>query len=198
MVVLLAHELGHYFAFRAYGLPVKLPAFIPLLGAFTAGVAPEDLEQDAYIALAGPLTGLGLASVCYAIALQTNDRFWFACADVSAFLNLFNMIPMPPFDGGRVIGALWPPLWFVGFGLFVIFSIVFHLPLFFVALIGILGLPSMIASWKGKIDPRAARMTFPARLRVSVWYLVTLTGLFFVMSQAHAMGTPAARGGLAW
>ena len=64
MLVLLAHELGHYFAFRAYGLPVRLPAFVPLLGAFTAGAPPENLEHDAYIALAGPLdrhrTGGGL------------------------------------------------------------------------------------------------------------------------------------------
>ena len=119
MLVLLAHELGHYFAFRAYGLPVRLPAFVPLLGAFTAGAAPEDLEQDAYIALAGPLVGLGLAAVCYAIGETTHDRFWYACADLSAFLNLFNMIPMPPFDGGRIIGALWPPLWIVGFAVFV-------------------------------------------------------------------------------
>ena len=66
MLLLLAHELGHYFAFRAYGLPARLPAFVPLLGAFTAGAAPQDLEQDAYIALAGPLTGLGLAAVCFA------------------------------------------------------------------------------------------------------------------------------------
>jgi Zn-dependent protease len=194
MLVLLAHELGHYFAFRAYGLPARLPQFIPLLGAFTAGAPPEDLEHDAYIALAGPLTGLGLAAVCYTIAVQTNDRFWFACADVSAFLNLFNMIPMPPFDGGRIIAALWPPLWFLGFGLFVAFAFYFHLPLIFVAIIGILGVPSMIASWRGRVDPRAELMTFGARLRVSGWYLATLLGLFYVMAQSHAVGSPGAAG----
>ena len=128
MLLLLAHELGHYFAFRAYGLPVRLPAFVPLLGAFTAGAAPEDLEQDAYIALAGPLTGLGLAAACYAIGDVTHDRFWFACADLSAFLNLFNMLPVPPFDGGRIIAAVWPPLWIAGFILFIGFAIVLAHP----------------------------------------------------------------------
>jgi Zn-dependent protease len=107
MMLLLAHELGHYFAFRAYGLPARLPAFVPLLGAFTAGAVPDDPEEEAYIALAGPLTGLGLAAACYGIGVATQDRFWFACADLSAFLNLFNMIPAPPFDGGRIVGALW-------------------------------------------------------------------------------------------
>src|SRR6202042_3989868 len=84
MLLLLAHELGHYFAFRAYGLPVRLPAFVPLLGAFTAGAAPDDLEQDAYIALAGPLVGLGLAAVCYAVGEATHDRFRHACRAFSA------------------------------------------------------------------------------------------------------------------
>jgi Zn-dependent protease len=191
MLLLLAHELGHYFAFRAYGLPARLPAFVPLLGAFTAGAPPDNLEHDAYIALAGPLTGLGLAAACYAIGVALNDRFWYACADLSAFLNLFNMIPMPPFDGGRIIGALWPPLWFVGFAAFIAFAAVFHVPILFVAIIGLLGLPAMIAAWRGDVDPRAARMTFQARLRVSVWYLATVLGLFFVVAQAHGLVMPA-------
>ncbi len=195
MLLLLAHELGHYFAFRAYGLPARLPAFVPLLGAFTAGAAPEDLEQDAYIALAGPLTGLGLAAACYAIGDVTQDRFWFACADLSAFLNLFNMLPVPPFDGGRIIGAVWPPLWIAGFVLFIGFAILWHIPLLFIVIIGLLGLPSILAAWRGHVDPRAANMTFGARARVSVWYLATVLGLLVVMSQSHAIATPGSASG---
>ncbi len=198
MLILLAHELGHYFAFRAYGLPARLPAFVPLLGAFTAGAPPEDLEEDAYIALAGPLVGLGLAAVCYVVGTTTQDRFWYACADLSAFLNLFNMIPTPPFDGGRIIGALWPPLWIAGFALFVAFAILLHVPILFVAIIGLLGLPSMIAVWRGHADPRSLRMTFGARLRVSCWYLATVLGLFFVMAQSHVVATPQAASTPAW
>lgn len=107
MGVLLAHELGHYFAFRAYGLPVRLPAFVPLLGAFTAGSTPDNAEHSAYIALAGPATGFALAAVCWAIGIATMDRFWLACADIGAFLNLFNLIPVTPFDGGRIGAAVW-------------------------------------------------------------------------------------------
>jgi Zn-dependent protease len=187
MFVLLAHELGHYFAFRAYGLPVRLPAFVPLLGAFTAGAPPDDLEHDANIAIAGPLTGLGLSAVCYAVGDATNDRFWLACADVSAFLNLFNMIPVPPFDGGRIVAAIWPPLWIAGFLLFVAFAAYFHVPIFFIAIIGILGLPSILAAWRGQVDPRAAAMTLNAKLRVSAWYLATVLGLLWVMSRAHVI-----------
>ncbi|MBV8117382.1 MAG: hypothetical protein JOY69_06320 [Candidatus Eremiobacteraeota bacterium] len=198
MLVLLAHELGHYFAFRAYGLDVRLPSFIPLLGAFTAGAPPENLEHDANIALAGPLTGMGLAGACLAVGIALHDRFWYACADVSAFLNLFNMIPMPPFDGGRIIGALWPPLWIGGFALFVLFAVYFHVPILFVAIIGLLGLPAMLAAWRGHIDPRAATMTFGARLRVSAWYLATLLGLFMVLARAHAVAAPSPASVPAW
>ncbi len=104
VLLILAHELGHYAAFRAYGLPVRLPVFIPFLGAFTAGAVPQDPEHAAYIALAGPFVGLGLAGACYAIGVSGNS-FWLACASVGAFLNLFNMIPISPFDGGRVIAS---------------------------------------------------------------------------------------------
>ncbi|HEV3090120.1 MAG TPA: site-2 protease family protein [Candidatus Cybelea sp.] len=194
MLLLLAHELGHYFAFRAYGLPARLPAFVPLLGAFTVGAPPDDLEHDAYIALAGPLTGFGLAAACYVIGDATQERFWYACADLSAFLNLFNMIPVPPFDGGRIINAVWPPLWIVGFAIFIGLSIFWHIPLLFIAIIGILGLPAVFAAWRGHVDPRAARMTFAAKARVSVWYLATLFGLLIVMSQSHAIAAPGSAG----
>ena len=194
LLLVFAHEMGHYAAFRAYGLPVKLPVFLPFM-AFTSGALPDDLEQDAYIALAGPLTGLALAATCYGVGMTLHDPFWYACADLSAFLNLFNMIPSPPFDGGRVIGAIWPPLWIFGFVLFIGTSFVLHVPIFFVLIIGLVGLPSMIAALRGRVDPRAASMTTMARLRVSAWYLMTLLGLIVVMGQAHAM-TAGLRGAL--
>jgi Zn-dependent protease len=105
VLLILAHELGHYFAFRAYGLPVRLPVFVPFFGAFTAGAVPKDPEHAAYIALAGPLVGFGLAAACYAAGAAFHDRFWLAIASVGAFLNLFNMIPVVPFDGGRVVAS---------------------------------------------------------------------------------------------
>jgi Zn-dependent protease len=185
ILVLLTHELGHYFAFRNYGLEARLPVFIPLLGAFTAGTPPKDLEQDAYIALAGPLTGLVLGIACYAFGTITHDAFWYASAYICAFLNLFNMIPTPPFDGGRVINAIAPVLWIAGFILFIVLAIALHISLIFIVIIGLFGLPSVIAAFRGHVDPRAAAMTNWARARVGAWYLVVLFGLVFLTSYAH-------------
>jgi len=193
VLLLLAHEFGHYFAFRAYGLPVKLPMLIPLMGAVTYGAMPEELEHDAYIALAGPLTGLVLAAGCYAAGMATQERFWFACADVSAILNLFNMIPMLPFDGGRIVGAIWPALWIAGFAVFIGACIFLHVPLLFMVIVGALGIPAMISAWRGNVDPRAARMTSGMRLGVSVWYLGTLFGLVYLSALAHAIASPGGR-----
>jgi Zn-dependent protease len=185
LLLIAAHELGHFFAYRAYGLPVRAPVFVPFFGAYTAGAIAPDLEADAYIALAGPLTGLVLAGICYAVGDATGDRFWLACANIGAFLNLFNMIPVLPFDGGRVIGAIWPPLWIVGALLFVVAAAWLHVPVIFVLLIALLGVPAMISAFRGKVDPRAASMTNAARVRVGLWYLATVVGLIYVVGQAQ-------------
>jgi hypothetical protein len=86
---------------------------------------------------------------------------------------------------------VWPPLWLAGFVFFVAFAVVFHIPMLFIAIVGLLGLPALLAAWRGQVDPRAANMTFEARLRVSAWYLATLLGLFFVLARAHAAAAPA-------
>jgi len=185
LLSLAAHELGHYYAYRTYGLPARLPVFLPFLGAFTAGAIAPELEQDAYIALAGPAVGFVLAGACYAVGLATSERFWLACADISAFLNLFNMIPMLPFDGGRVIGAIWPPLWIAGIVAFLAVAYWIGVPLFLVAIIALLGAPAMWAAFRGRVDPRAAAMTNSARMRVGLWYLAVLIGLTLVLGQAH-------------
>jgi Zn-dependent protease len=186
-----AHELGHYAAYRSYGLAVRAPVFVPFLGAYTAGALAPDLESDAYIALAGPLTGLILAGACYAIGSITSDRFWMACAEIGAFLNLFNMIPVVPFDGGRVIGAIWPPLWIVGAIGFVAAAFWLHVPIFFMILIAILGLPAMISMLRGRVDPRAAHMTTAGRARVGIWYIATVLVLVYIMGQAQNALPPA-------
>jgi Zn-dependent protease len=185
VLVLLAHELGHYYAYRAYGLPVRLPIFVPFMGAFTAGAVAPELEHDAYIALAGPVTGLALAAACLGVGISTEDRFWYACADISAFLNLANMLPVLPFDGGRVIGAVWPPLWIAGILLFVGAAIVWHVPLIFILFFALMGLPAMLPALRGAPDPRSARMSGVARARVGFWYVATSLALLVVLGQAH-------------
>jgi Zn-dependent protease len=130
--------------------------------------------------------------VCYAFGVQTHESLWYVAAYVGAMLNLFNMIPALPFDGGRIAGALSPLLWIAGFILFVGGSLALHIPVFFILLFGLFALPSVIAALRGYVDPRFATMTAVKKLRVGAWYLVTVFGLFYLMSLSH-VAVPASR-----
>jgi Zn-dependent protease len=185
VLMLAAHELGHYFALRGYGLPAKLPMFVPFLGAYTTGGIATNLEHDAYVALAGPLTGLGVSAAALWFGYQTQQPFWYAAAYLGAFLNLFNCVPVQPLDGGRVAGALSPALWIVGVVIIIALALTLHTGFFILLFVLIFGLPSMIAAWKGHVDPRFAAMTTAARTRVALWYLATIGGLGYIFSISH-------------
>ena len=101
--LILVHELGHYIEARRQGLNPQLPVFIPFLGAYVAMKnAPFDPWRNLLGSAAGPFRG-GLASLGLWIAGEANDsRFLIALAYSGFFLNLFNLIPVRPFDGGFI------------------------------------------------------------------------------------------------
>ncbi|HME80668.1 MAG TPA: site-2 protease family protein [Candidatus Eremiobacteraceae bacterium] len=108
VLLILVHEMGHFIAARAYGLPVSLPIFIPFLGAAVSiKNLPRDSKASAVVSLAGPLLGGVGALACFAIGMQTGNPFWLALASTMFFINLFNLIPIVPLDGGWVAHALW-------------------------------------------------------------------------------------------
>jgi Zn-dependent protease len=115
VVLLLIHELGHGFAIRQAGLHAGWPVFIPFLGAVIALKGqPSDRQVEARIAIAGPVAGTVGAMACAALFLLTHGRLWLGLAHVGFFLNLFNLVPMSPLDGGRVAQAFSKRAWLVG------------------------------------------------------------------------------------
>lgn len=115
VVLLFVHELGHYWAAKARGLAVGAPAFIPFVGAWVQlKDLPHDAETDAWIGLAGPLLGTAGALVCYLLARSWGLDWLLAVSYAGLFLNLFNLIPLMPFDGGRITAVLSPRLWLLG------------------------------------------------------------------------------------
>ncbi|HTW85326.1 MAG TPA: site-2 protease family protein [Candidatus Sulfotelmatobacter sp.] len=175
VAMILVHELGHYFTWRNFGVPARLPVFIPGLGAFTAapGGTPA---QNVAAAIAGPIFGIGAATVCWIYGLETGERFWIACAYIGFFLNFFNLIPLPPFDGGAIAGAIDARLWYVGIPLFALFMIFFAhsaFSLIFLVLIGFAAYPRLRALWHGQIDPRASGLTPRQRLWTGIAYFAT-------------------------
>jgi Zn-dependent protease len=107
VLLIFVHEMGHVIAIRAYGLKASVPIFIPFIGAFVAlKEMPPNSKAAAVIALAGPAVGTAGAMACYFIGLRTGSSFWYALASTAFFINLFNLIPIYPLDGGRVLAAL--------------------------------------------------------------------------------------------
>lgn len=115
VLLLFVHELGHLWAARRKGLPVSAPFFIPFVGALILMKRhPKDAATEAYIGIGGPLLGTAGALVCFALGWQTGQEIWFALAYVGFFLNLINLLPIHPLDGGRIVTAVSRWLWLVG------------------------------------------------------------------------------------
>ena len=123
--------MGHVIALRREGIPASAPMFIPFLGAvITAKSLGENALAEARVGLAGPILGsLGAAAVALAGAL-TGSALLQALAYTGFLLNLFNLLPVVPLDGGRAMAAMAPWMWFLGFAALV--------ALFFLAPNGIL------------------------------------------------------------
>ncbi len=101
------HEMGHVAALKKFGIKASAPSFIPGLGAIVRlKQYPANPIEDSRVGLAGPMGGLCAAAAAYAIFLWTGWASFAAIARVGAWINLFNLLPTLPLDGGRGFQAL--------------------------------------------------------------------------------------------
>lgn len=115
-LLLLVHELGHFVLIRAKGLPAALPVFIPFIGAYVAmRRLPPSVRDEAEIALAGPLAGCLSALACLGLYEATTIPLFLRLAYWGYLLNLLNLLPLWPLDGGRITGALSRWFWLLVF-----------------------------------------------------------------------------------
>ncbi len=116
VLLLLLHELGHVIQLRREGVEASAPMFIPFLGAVVAAKSMgDDAAAEARVGLAGPVLGSIATLVPLGIWLATGNEFWQALAYVGFFINLINLLPVLPLDGGRAMAALSPWVWIAGF-----------------------------------------------------------------------------------
>ena len=115
VVLIWIHEMGHVLQLRREGIAASAPMFIPFLGAFVAmKQVPKDVLVEARVGLAGPILGSLGALGAWGVYEVTQEPLFLGLAYVGFFLNLFNLLPMLPLDGGRAVGALSPVFWLVG------------------------------------------------------------------------------------
>jgi Zn-dependent protease len=173
VLLLLVHELGHVLELRRQGIPATAPLFIPFLGAVVGmKQLPKDAWREAQVALAGPILGSLGAVVVWVAAEAIDSELLLAAAFVGFFLNLFNLLPIVPLDGGRAVAAIHPALWAVG--LVALVAVVVVAPNPILLLILLLGGFELWRRWRHRKDPEAA-----AYYAVRPWQRLTV-GVVYV------------------
>ncbi len=116
VALLFIHEMGHALVMKLKGIPVGSMIFIPMLGAAVMmNQMPKNAKDEAEVGIAGPIAGALAASFCFFAAQTQPHSVWAPLAYFGFFMNLFNLIPIVPFDGGRVLAAIDRRIWIVGF-----------------------------------------------------------------------------------
>jgi Zn-dependent protease len=187
VLLLLLHELGHVFQLRREGIKASAPMFIPFLGAvISAKSMGDDAGAEARVGLAGPILGSIATLVPLGIWLATGSYLWQALAFIGFFINLFNLLPILPLDGGRAMAALSPWVWLVGLAGLVAMAFFFPSPI--ILLIILLGGMESWRRWKARNTPEGrAYHQIPARTRVLVAaiYLLLIVALAVGVSATH-------------
>jgi len=185
VLLILVHELGHYIAARQHGLAVGAPVFIPFVGAWIslkeARMAPE---VEARVALAGPMLGSVGAFVCFLLGLSGQGRIFMALAQAGFMINLFNLIPLNPLDGGRLVGVISPKLWFIGAPLLVLLFLWRPSPL--LILIAITAAPQFFAMLRGHLPEHETLPTTAEKVRFGAQYLGLAAALALLAFEAQS------------
>jgi Zn-dependent protease len=199
VVLLLVHELGHYIAARQRKLDVGAPTFIPFVGAWIElKQMPHDAETEAFVGLGGPLLGSVGALACYFVARSYDATWLLAVAYAGFFLNLFNLIPLSPFDGGRITAVLSPRVWLLGVPVLV--GLFLYRPSPMLILMAILAAPQVWKAIRYRADSPEAQTYYAVSARTKweygFYYIVLAAFLAVMTHDVHEMlqSTAAVRG----
>jgi Zn-dependent protease len=189
VALLLVHELGHVIQLRREGLRASLPMFIPFMGAvISARSLGDNALAEARVGLAGPILGSLGSAACILLWHLTGNDIWRALAFTGFFLNLFNLLPVVPLDGGRAMAAMAPWMWFVGFAGLIPLAIIFPNPI--MLLIVVIGGYETYKRWKLRRSGEARQRDYyrvrPVdRAFVAALYLSLIAALVVGMSATH-------------
>jgi Zn-dependent protease len=182
IVLLFVHEMGHVIEAKRQGLPVSAPMFIPFLGAFiTMKQMPQDAWNEAKVGIAGPLLGTAGAVALWVAGEVANSNSLKAVAFLGFLINLFNLLPVIPLDGGRIVGALHPALWVVGF--LALLGLVFLRPNPILILILVFSGMELWQRWQRRNHPE-----LQSYYRVKPSQRVTMAVLYFGLAALLVIG----------
>jgi Zn-dependent protease len=187
VLLLLCHEMGHYIAAKQRGLEVGLPTFIPFVGAWISLKNHRpNAETTAFVGLAGPLLGSTSTFVVYMVALHYESHWLLAIAYAGFVLNLFNLIPVVPLDGGHIVAVISPKIWIIGVPMLIALFLWRPNPLLIV--VTILALPSAWAALRGNlpVNPHGELPSDGLKARFAAEYLGLVCFLTLLAFEVHS------------
>jgi Zn-dependent protease len=184
VLLLFIHEMGHVLMLRRHGLRASAPVFVPLMGAAVfLREHPQDARTEAEIGIGGPLLGTLGALGCLGLFALSGNLFFLALAYVGFLVNLFNLIPLTPLDGGRVAAAISPKLWLVGLVLLLAAYFKWHNPIMVFILIA--SAPQVWHTFKEGPNPAYYAVAPAARAALTALYLGLVLALGIGMFEIH-------------
>ncbi|HWV16265.1 MAG TPA: site-2 protease family protein [Cellvibrio sp.] len=199
--VLVFHELGHLLAMKKFGIPTKGMYLIPFVGGMAVGEKPRTQWQDVYISMMGPVYGLLMTAVFFVIYTITGSHFCGLVASTSAFLNLLNLFPVYPLDGGRVVKALvFSRRNYLALVLLLVISaaclvLTWKLGLVFLAFFIVLGVFDIVAGWSVPLAEDITPLKTYGIWFSLAWYLlvaVIFLGMILLIADAGVPGAEIA------
>ena len=193
VVLIWVHEMGHVLQLKREGIKASAPMFIPFLGAFVAmKQMPKNALVEARVGLAGPVLGTLGALGAWGIYAVTENPLFLGLAHIGFLINLFNLLPMLPLDGGRAVGAMSPMFWLLGVLMTV--ALFFVWPNFIVLIIALLGGMELWRRWKMRNTPEGQaynKIELRHRVMVGLVYFGLVAVLALLMA-ATFVPDPAA------
>jgi Zn-dependent protease len=193
VVLLFVHEMGHVIQLRREGIEASAPVFIPFLGALVwAKSLGDNALAEARVGLAGPVLGSIGAAACIPLADATGSEFWRALAFTGFFLNLFNLLPVVPLDGGRAMAAMTPWMWFAGLLAMLVLAFTYPNPI--ILLIALFAVMETWRRWRSlRRGDESVRRYYQVRPRdriiVAAVYLGLIALLVLGMDATHVERT---------
>jgi len=175
VLLIFVHESGHAIALRREGIPAGAPVFIPFVGAFIAmrGM-PRNAYVEAKVGLGGPVLGSLAAWAVLALGLRSGSELLVTLGHAGVLINLFNLIPVSPLDGGRVAGAFSRGAWVGGYAIGALAFVATRSPLLLIVLVA--GLYTGWQRWRNPI-PGYHDITRANRLAIGLSYAALVIAL---------------------
>lgn len=189
VALLFVHEMGHALVLKQQGVKATAPIFIPFMGAMIGMRSlPKNAYAEAKMALGGPLLGSLGALACLLLWQVTGSPLFLALAYTGFILNLFNLVPISPLDGGRAMAAI--SRWGWALGLVLLVGLFLRLHSLILGIILLVGGLEFFQRWRASREDRAYYEVTPRqRLAVAVTYfgLAALLALLLAALQPQLL-----------